>query len=227
MAVTIPATGTTGTSLPVIATDQVSTEHYQKIKIADGTAGASTVVSAGGGTQATALRVTVASDSTGVLAVTGFFTTASGSITLPSTLTYTANYAVAASTPASGGSTFSNAARISGGSAIITDAIVQTTLGTSPGMQGEIWLFDQAVGTTPSNNTSFAVANADLAHCVGKISFSLESLPNNGFYHAQNLNIGFTCSGSRDLRFMVRVKNGYGGTASEVLSAMLKIIWTN
>lgn len=51
------------------ATDDVSGVQYQIVKLADGTANASTVIAAAGGVEANALRVTIASDSTGVLSV--------------------------------------------------------------------------------------------------------------------------------------------------------------
>ena len=58
-----------GTGGDVIATDDVSGVKYQRVKLTDGTADSSTVIASGGGTQTNALRVTVASDSTGVLSV--------------------------------------------------------------------------------------------------------------------------------------------------------------
>lgn len=66
MADNVTITAGTGTT---IATDQVGTDHYQKVKLADGTADSSTMVLAGGGVEAAALRVTIASDSTGVVSV--------------------------------------------------------------------------------------------------------------------------------------------------------------
>lgn len=66
MADNLDITAGTGTT---VATDQVGSVHYQKVKLVDGTADSSTVITAGGGVEAGALRVTVASDSTGVLSV--------------------------------------------------------------------------------------------------------------------------------------------------------------
>lgn len=66
--VTIPASGT-GTSTPVIATDDVSSVHYQRVKLDGGGDGASTPILAGGGVEASAIRVTIASDSTGLVSV--------------------------------------------------------------------------------------------------------------------------------------------------------------
>lgn len=58
-----------GTGGAVAATDDVGGVHYQYVKLADGTADSSTKIAAGGGTEATALRVTLATDSTGVVSV--------------------------------------------------------------------------------------------------------------------------------------------------------------
>lgn len=58
-----------------VVTDEITspytggTKHAQGVKLLDGTADANTAIAAGGGVEASALRVTVASDSTGVLSV--------------------------------------------------------------------------------------------------------------------------------------------------------------
>lgn len=67
MADNVNITAGTGT---VIATDQVGTDHYQKVKLADGTADSSTMVNSGNGAATNALRVTLANDSTGVVSAT-------------------------------------------------------------------------------------------------------------------------------------------------------------
>jgi hypothetical protein len=66
MADNVPITQGVGTD---IATDDVGSVHYQKIKIDAGGDGASTPILAGGGVEASALRVTIANDSTGVVSV--------------------------------------------------------------------------------------------------------------------------------------------------------------
>lgn len=56
----------TGTGGSVLKTDEnASSEHYQIIKIADGTADSDTLILVGNGVHGNALRVTLASDSTG------------------------------------------------------------------------------------------------------------------------------------------------------------------
>jgi hypothetical protein len=53
-----------------VATDQLAGgEHVQKVKLLDGTADSATAILAGGGVEAGALRVTLASDSTGLVSV--------------------------------------------------------------------------------------------------------------------------------------------------------------
>lgn len=58
-----------GTGGSVVATDDIAGVHYQRVKIALGADGAAADAAVGGGTEAGSLRVTIASDSTGVLSV--------------------------------------------------------------------------------------------------------------------------------------------------------------
>jgi hypothetical protein len=67
----------------VIAADDVTSVFYQKVKLDGGGDGATTPIVAGGGVEASALRVTVASDSTGVLSVDDN----GGSLTVDGTVT--------------------------------------------------------------------------------------------------------------------------------------------
>lgn len=159
----------------------------------------------------------------------GDFVTVSTDITRPAdTTAYAANDAWSDSTsaPTSGGYTFTSAARVSGGSGIITDAIITTSNDAGTLLQGEIWLFDTSV-TNINDNTAFAVSDAEIKTFVGKIPFLLEDAGNNGSFSAQNLNIGFTCVGTANLRYLVRVKNAYTPASGEVLTVRLKIIQTN
>lgn len=146
-------------------------------------------------------------------------------VTRPADTTqYAVNDALSNSTsaPTSGGFTFTSAAAVSGGAGIITDAIIATAADQGTLLQGEIWLFDRAT-TNINDNAAFAVSDAEIKTCVGKIPFSLEDAGNNGFFHAQNLNIGFVCNGSADLRFLIRVKNTYTPVSAEVFTFVLKI----
>lgn len=53
----------------VAATDDVGGVHYQRVKLVDGTLDSATAIASGGGVEAGALRVTIASDSTGVVSI--------------------------------------------------------------------------------------------------------------------------------------------------------------
>ena len=66
MADNISITAGSGTT---IATDDVGGVQFQKVKLVDGTADSSTAIASGGGVEAGALRVTIASDSTGVVSI--------------------------------------------------------------------------------------------------------------------------------------------------------------
>jgi len=66
MADNVAITAGAGTT---IATDDVSGIHFQRVKLVDGTLDSTTVIAAGGGVEGAALRVTIASDSTGVVSV--------------------------------------------------------------------------------------------------------------------------------------------------------------
>jgi hypothetical protein len=203
----------------------------------EGAANALAVAQAGGGTEATALRVTVASDSTGVLSVddnggsltvdgtvstAGYFVTCSTDVTRDAnTTTYAINDWVGTST---GGFTFTNAGRASGGSGIITDCWVCFEEDAATPLQGEIWIFDAAVSNS-TDNSAFALTDADAKLGVGRINFTLEDIGNHGAAHIPNLNIGYTCSGSANLRFHIRARNAYVPTTnSSVLTVRIKCL---
>jgi len=250
MADDVPITAGTGTN---IVTDDISAtnRHYQRIKISDGTADsevhlkvvAEDAAFAGGDTGIVAMAVrgdtpanlsSTTGDyeplqvSNGALWVSplGFPKTVSVDITRPADATaYAANDALSNSTtaPTSGGFTLTGIARKSGGSVLITDVWVTNSNPAATPLQGEVFLFSQSV-TNINDNAAWAVSDAEIKTCVGRVGFALETGGNNGFYHAQNLNILATCVGSADLRFLVRVKNAYTPTASEVLTVVVKAI---
>lgn len=161
----------------------------------------------------------------GVVQTIGSMTTVSVDVTRPAdTTTYAVNDALSDSTsaPTSGGFTISNAARSSGGSGMIVDAIITSSNDPATTLQGEIFIFDQAT-TNVNDNSAFAVSDTEIKNLVGVIPFTLEDVGNNDMYHARNLNIPFTCSGSANLRFLVRVKNGYVPASAEVITFRFKI----
>lgn len=166
--------------------------------------------------------------------VIGAQVTVSTSVTKSTTTTtYTANdnWADSTSAPTAGGYTFTGCARGSGGSGIITDAIISCSVDPALPLQGEIWILDGAFAVNDNDNAAFTCSDADALLLIGVIPFTLASTVagsgTTSYAHIQNLSIGFTCVGSANLRFKVKVKNAYVNTASEVLNVRLKIVQTN
>lgn len=162
----------------------------------------------------------------------GGATTIKSSVTRPAdTNVYAVNDAMSDSTsaPTSGGFTVTSAARFSGGSGIITDVIVSSSADPATTLQGEIWVLDQA-GTNVNDNAAFAMADADVLNVIAVIPFTLASTQagsgTNSFAHVQGLNIGFTCVGTANLRYLLKVKNAYTPISAEVIQIAWKILQT-
>lgn len=156
----------------------------------------------------------------------GFPKTIKVDVTRPAdTVQYGAGDAISDSTsaPTSGGFTISNAGRQSGGSCIITDVCIASSNDPVTRLAGEIWLFDTAV-TNINDNVSFGVSDTEIKTGVGIIPFSLFDAGNNGFAHITGLNILVTCSGSANLRFLLRTRNAYTPASAEVLSFTFKLM---
>ena len=159
-------------------------------------------------------------------------TTCATDITRPSDVNaYTANDAWADSTssPTTGGFTLSNAARQSGGSGVIVDIVVVSSNDPATLLQGELWIFDSAP-TAVNDNAAFALSDADAKKLVAVVPFTLATTTagsgTNSFAHLQGLNIAFTCSGSANLRYLVKVKNAYTPASAEVLTVRAKVVYT-
>lgn len=155
----------------------------------------------------------------------GFMATCSTDITRPAdTTAYATNDALSDSTsaPTSGGFTFTNAARKSGGSGIITDLLVMSSNPTGS-MQGEIWIFDTAV-TNINDNSAYAISDSEVKTVVAKIPFTTVADTNNALTHVTGLSIGYTCVGSANLRFLVKIKAAYTPVASEVTTVRIKCL---
>lgn len=227
----VAITAGTGTT---IGADDVGGVLIQRVKTTwgpDGTANDADVAT--GKPFPVQLRGSDGTDRSNALLVIGSATTCKVSITRPSDTTpYAANdcWSDSTSAPTSGGFTLTGAARISGGSGIITDMLVVSSIDPATLLQGEIWLADSAV-TNVNDNSAFAMSDSDLLLLAGIVPFTLASTiagsGTNSFAHLQGLNIGFTCIGSANLRFLVKVKNAYTPASAEVLSVCAKIVQTN
>lgn len=198
---------------------------------------AGATIAQGNGTAATAIRVALPTDGTGVVglnagtntigATFGFAGTATTTITRPAdTSAYTANDAFADSTttPTSGGFTLSNMCRISGGSGILTDATF--VYSTSVAVAGTVFIYDSAP-TAQNDNAAWSVSDSDQLKLVGTIPFATVADGANAVHNVQNLNIGYTCSGSANLRFMVKITTGYTPASADTLTIRAKFIQSN
>lgn len=253
MADDVPITAGVGTN---IVTDDINAanKHYQRVKISDGTADSEVhlkvvaedqaFTSGDTGLVAMAVRGDTPANlsganndyeplqvSNGALWVSplGFPVTVTTDITRPANTTqYAVNDALSNSTtaPTTGGFSFTGIARKSGGSVLITDLLVTSSNDAATPLQGEVFIFDQAV-TNINDNAVFAVSDAQIKTCVARVGFALEDVGDNGQYHAQNLNILATCVGSADLRFLIRVKNTYTPASGEVITVIIKAIQLN
>ncbi len=156
----------------------------------------------------------------------GYWATATTQFTRPNdTTAYAANDAMSDSTsaPTTGGFTLSNVARASGGSGIITDMVIGISTAAATSLQGEIWIFDQAV-TNINDNAAFALSDGDRDTLVGIVPFTTASgATNNASAWVSGLNLGFTCVGTANLRYLVKVLNAYTPAALEVLTVRAKV----
>jgi hypothetical protein len=166
---------------------------------------------------------------------TTYATTLTASVTRPADTTqYTANDAWADSTsaPTSGGFTLTNACRVSGGSGVIVSATIVSSNDPTVLLQGEIELYDSSV-TAVNDNAAFAISDSDEIKKVpgGTIPFLLSSTKagsgTNSEYTIGGLNIAYTCSGSANLRFLLKNKNAYTPASGEVLTVRFGVIGTN
>jgi hypothetical protein len=157
-------------------------------------------------------------------AVVSNISTISATVTRPNDSNpYTANDAFANSTtvPTVGGFTLTSACRVSGGAGLITDAVITASAGTA--YQGEIWIFDQAV-TAVNDNAAFTASDAEVQTIAGIIPFNTTDITAaNSISYVTGLNIGYTCVGTANLRFLVKILNAPTPGASEVLSVRIKV----
>ncbi len=136
---------------------------------------------------------------------------------------YAANdtFANSTSAPTAGGFTLTGMARVSGGNGIIRDAVFSTSAGTA--LNGELWIFDTAV-TAVNDNAAFTVPDSEILTLVGIIPFNCTDVTAaNAASYVTNIDIGYTCVGSANLRFLVKVMAAVTPASAEVLSIRLKV----
>lgn len=125
-------------------------------------------------------------------------------------------YSNSTSVPTAGGHVISNVVRSSAGAGLLTDLFI--SISAPSAMRGRIWLFNQALGTTPVDNAPIAIADADILNCIGCYPFEMAALSGNSFCHLQNLAKAFKTVGSFDLRLLVEVTSPFTPTSGETIS---------
>lgn len=189
-----------------------------------------TVTTLGQTTMTGSLPVAIASDQTTFPVNPGGGGTATVDIIRPGdTVQYTANdvWADSTSAPTAGGFTLTGMGRVTGGSGVITDAVVVTSGDVSPVLQGEFLVFNAAV-TAINDNSPFGILDGEAkGQYIGKIPFIMEDFGNQGVCYVPGVNLYYTCVGSANLRVIPRVKNGYVPTSGETLSLMAKFLHTS
>lgn len=130
-------------------------------------------------------------------------------------------YANSTSAPTAGGYTFTGAAKRSDlGGVILGMTVVDSNAPGTP-IQGEVWVFNSAA-TAINDNAAFALSDADALLLIAKIPFvTFVEAANNSIASVPNLQIPYQCSGSADLRFLVRVTNAYTPASAETLNVIL------
>ena len=179
-------------------------------------------ISDGGGSITVDGTVSISGGAGGAPVVVNCTTT----VTRPANTTaYTPNdaWSDSVSAPTSGGFVFTNAAGGSGKGGIINSAVITSTASPGTTLQGEIWIFDSTV-TNINDNAAWGVSDADAVKLCGIVPFVLSNLgANNGQCVLSNLGLGFQCSGSANLYFLIKVLNGYTPVSSEALTVRVNI----
>lgn len=174
-------------------------------------------------------------DSTGALInpAIAYATTATATVTRPAdTTAYAANDAWANSTssPTTGGFTLSSVCSASGKSGVLDTLVIASSNDPATTLLGELWIFASAV-TAVNDNAAFALSDADVVKLVGVVPFALATTVagsgTNSYYTANGLGLGYTCSGSADLRFLVKVKNAYTPASGEALTVRAVVRGSN
>ncbi|MBW8814047.1 MAG: hypothetical protein JF588_11535 [Caulobacterales bacterium] len=165
--------------------------------------------------------------------VAPFAGVATTTITRPAdTTAYAANDILADSTsaPTAGGFTLNNVCSASGKSGVINSVAIVSSNDPATTLIGEIWIFDSAV-TAVNDNAAMALSDADALKLVGKIPFALETSQAgsgaNSIYASGGLSLGYTCSGSANLRYLVKVKNAYTPASAETLALRVNFVGLN
>jgi hypothetical protein len=189
------------------------------------------VATGNGAANSGTVRVTLATDSTGTIAMSQAAVTATK--TRPNdTAVYASGDVVSDSTSAPTNFTFANAARAVGGGGVIIGASMSGSANqTIPGVF-ELWLWAVAPAAT-NDNAAMALSDTESNNVVAILEFDMIRVGNaaaaasgNVRYSVTNPVREFVCdAASTSLIGQLRVNNAYTPVAQEVFSITLQIAW--
>lgn len=140
---------------------------------------------------------------------------------------YAANDAITSATSSASGFTFGNCARIDSGCGTIIDAKLITSDPNATVANLELFLFD-TLPAIPNDNAAFAVTDAEMNTCVGKINFYASDYgdsSNNRIYHMANPPRMFQCAtGSTSLYGILKTLNAFTPVAQATFRVKLDIV---
>lgn len=158
---------------------------------------------------------------------------AKATLTRPANTTaYADGQSVASSTGTATALTFSNVARVAGGTGVILSAVlVDKAYAASQPTGFELWLFRSAAPTVSSDGSAFALTQSDLNNFVTVIPFTTSYAGNKTVgvtgsvvWNAPNLGRGFVCSGDANLYGVLKINGAYTPISAEVFDIVLKTL---
>lgn len=224
MADNVAITAGSGTN---IATDDVSSVHYQKVKLDLGGDGLSVPAPAGGGVEATALRVTIANDSTGVLSVddNGGSLTVDGTVAVSSIST-----SIVPGTAATNLGKAEDAAHASGDTGVMALTVRSNTAASTSGADGDyqplitdtngrLHVLDanSAAALTALQLIDNIVLTEDAAHVSGDpgvLALAVRRDANTTMVSADGDNSPLQVDANGNLKVNIVTGGGSGGTSS-------------
>lgn len=171
-------------------------------------------------------------NSDGSLPVGGYTGHSDVTLTRPAnTSTYSANTAVANATSGAVAITFTNCARLTGGSGFIIGADILDEANQTLKGAFELWLYNQAPSTVINDNANWAPTDADRANRVGVVKFDSGTVGNNAsgasgnceFYDQLTHPIPYVCVGGTSLYGQLVVRNAYVPVSAEVFQITLRL----
>lgn len=189
-----------------------------KVNVISGQAG---VAGGAGAVGATTQRVTLASDDPAVAALAATGTRPAGvQITRPANTTqYTPGDAWADTGPTTGGFTLASAVRAAGKASRLVGLSITSSNGSpsTGALQGEVLIYNAAV-TAVADNAALTITAAEARTELWEVPFALTAKRGVQIAHVPvGAPIMLPASGT-DLRFLVRVTNGYTPVSGEVLT---------